>query len=86
MIAERAPHLLLRAREFQRASSEEDIGAREGVNQAAAVDSICAKCRSEAPEAFAQEDTGGGDESEESEETGANDSREEINSDRKSVV
>src|SRR5712671_3918857 len=77
---ERAPHLLFIAREFQWPSSEEDIGAREGVNQTAAIDSICAQRRSEAPEACAEEDIRAGEESEESEETDANDSCEEIHS------
>ena len=76
---EQAPHLLFIAREFHRPSSEEDIGAREGVNETAAIDSICAQRRSEAPEAFAEEDIRAGEESEESEETDANDSCEEIN-------
>jgi hypothetical protein len=70
--------LLFTAQEFQRASSEEDIGAREGVNEAAAIDSICAQRRSEAPKAFAEEDTRAGEESEEREETDADDSCEEI--------
>jgi hypothetical protein len=78
--AEQAPHLLFIAREFQRPSSEEDIGAREGVDETAAIDSICAQRRSEAPEAFAEEDIRAGEESEASEETDANDSGEEITS------
>jgi hypothetical protein len=53
---------------------EEDIGAREQAIQAAAIDSICAFCRSKASTAFAQEDTGAGEKSEESQEGDAVDS------------